>query len=408
MMNPLPVVLADIRHSRGGCIAVVCLIAVAVALGVAVSAQERALRQGSARAADAFDLLIGAPGSQTQLVLTSVYLQPAALPLMPGGVLRRLHEEPNVAYAAPIAFGDSFRGYPVVGSTVDFLSQGGRTGLAEGRAFATHHEVVIGADVALRLGDRFAPVHGEPRSHGDEDDEDAHLHEGFEYAVVGRMARLGTPWDRAIIAPVEAVWVVHGLPDGHAHGTERIGPPWDAAEVPGVPAILVKPKSVADAYRLRGKYRTGGTMALFPAEVLVELYTILGDARDLLAAIAVATQALVIVAILLAVFASLALRRRQLAVLRALGASRRYVLLAVWTHVSILIALGAGLGLVLGWLGAVGLSHLFLLKTGIVLPVMLGLSEIGIVLAVVAIGATLAAIPSWSSYRQSVSSALRA
>jgi putative ABC transport system permease protein len=408
MMNPLPVVLADIRHSRAGCIAVVALIAIAVALGVAVVAQERALRQGSARAADAFDLLIGAPGSQTQLVLTSVYLQPAALPLIPGDVLRRLQEEPNVAYVAPIAFGDSFRGYPVVGSTVDFLSQGGKVRLAEGRAFATHHEVVLGADVALRLGDRFAPVHGEPRSHGDEDDEDAHVHEGFEYTVVGRMARLGTPWDRAIIAPVEAVWEVHGLPDGHAPGAERVGPPWDGAEVPGVPSIVVKPKSVADAYRLRGKYRTGGTMALFPAEVLVELYTILGDARDLLAAIAVATQALLIAAILLAVFASLALRRRQLAVLRALGASRRYLLLAVWTHVSIMIALGAGLGLVLGWFGAMGLSRLFLLKTGILLPVTLGVPEFGLVLAVIAVGATLGVVPSWSTYRQSVSSALRA
>jgi putative ABC transport system permease protein len=406
MMNPLPVVLADIRQSRAGCIAAVCLIAVAVALGVAVSAQERALRRGSAKAADAFDLLIGAPGSQTQLVLTSVYLQPAALPLMPGDVLRRLQEETSVAFAAPIAFGDSFRGYPVVGSTMDFLSQGGQAGLAEGRAFATHHEVVVGADVSLRLGDSFAPVHGEPRSHGDEDD--AHVHEGFEYRVVGRMARLGNPWDRAIIAPVEAVWEVHGLPDGHARGADRIGPPWDDAGVPGVPAIVVKPKSVADAYRLRAKYRTGGTMALFPAEVLVELYSILGDARDLLAWISIATQALVIAAILLAVFASLALRRRQLAVLRALGASRRYVFMVVWTHVSMMIALGAGLGLILGWLGAVGLSHFFFLKTGIVLPVILGLPEIGIVLAVVAIGATLAAIPSWSSYRQSVSSALRA
>ncbi len=406
MMNPLPVVLADIRHSRAGCIAVVCLIAVAVALGVAVIAQERALRQGSAMAADAFDLLIGAPGSQAQLVLTSVYLQPAALPLMPGDILRRLQEEPNVAYAAPIAFGDSFRGYPVVGSTVDFLSQGGKVRLAEGRAFMTHHEVVVGANVSLRLGDKFAPVHGEPRSHGDEDD--AHVHEGFEYEVVGRMARLGNPWDRAIIAPVEAVWEVHALPDGHASGAERLGPPWDGAEVPGVPAIVVKPKSVADAYRLRAKYRTGGTMALFPAEVLVELYSILGDARDLLAAIAVATQALVIVAILLAVFASLALRRRQLAVLRALGASRRYLLLAVWTHVSIMIALGAGFGLVLGWLGAMGLSHLFFLKTGIVLPVTLGMPEFGVVVAVIAVGATLAVVPSWSTYRQSVSSALRA
>jgi len=78
-MNPLPVVLADLRRSRAGALAVASLIAVAVALGVAVSSQERALRAGSARAADPFDLLIGARGSATQLVLTTVYLQPALL-----------------------------------------------------------------------------------------------------------------------------------------------------------------------------------------------------------------------------------------------------------------------------------------------------------------------------------------
>jgi putative ABC transport system permease protein len=141
--------------------------------------------------------------------------------------------------------------------------------------------------------------------------------------------------------------------------------------------------------------------------VLVELYNLLGDARDLLAAISVATQALVIAAILLAVFASLALRRRQLAVLRALGASRGYVFAAVWTHVSLMILLGAALGLCLGWLGAVALSAVFSARTGIALPVTLAAQELWMVAAVIGVGMLLAAIPSWSSYRHSVSSGLR-
>jgi len=450
MMNPFPVVRADMRRTRSGVIAVICLVAIAVGLGVAVSAQERALRKGSARAADAFDLLIGAPGSPTQLVLSAVYLQPGSLPLIPGELLQRLAATPGVEYAAPIAFGDSHRGYPVVGSTADFVTQGGRMVLATGRVFERIFEVVVGSDVTLPLGYRFRPSHGQSRASGDEAE---HVHEGLEYLVVGRMPRQGNPWDRAIIAPVEAVWWIHGLPTGHqrsttpmvthgpedaeehsegtdepaaTHGGNRghvggkhedghedpaslgIGPPWDEAMLPGVPGIVVKPRSVADAYRLRGMFRTSETMALFPAEVLVELYRLLGDARDLLAGIAVATQALVIAAVLLAVFTSLALRRRQLAVLRALGASRRYLFLTTWLHVSLMIGVGAAVGLVLGWGGAVILSWAFSAKTGIALPVALSSQELVMVLALVGIGCILACIPSWSSYRQPVSSALRA
>ena len=83
-MNPLPLVLAELRHNRAAVLAVAVLIALAVSLGVAVSAQERALRKSSAAAAEPFDIVVGMPGSQTQLVLTTVYLQPAALELVPG------------------------------------------------------------------------------------------------------------------------------------------------------------------------------------------------------------------------------------------------------------------------------------------------------------------------------------
>ena len=194
---------------------------------------------------------------------------------------------------------------------------------------------------------------------------------------------------------------------GVSHEAARLGPPWPQRELPGVPAIVVKPRSVADAYRLRGRYGRGETMAVFPAEVLTELYARLGDARDALALISIGTQALVIGAVLLAVFASLDQRRRKLAVLRALGASRAFVFATVWVQVIIMIVSGALLGLGLGALGALALSYALWRRTGLQLPVAVTAPELSLVAAVIAVGGVLAALPAWSAYRQSVASTLR-
>src|SRR5262249_28458826 len=154
---------------------------------------------------------------------------------------------------------------------------------------------------------------------------------------------------------------------------------------------------------LRARYRSPETMAVFPAEVLVELYATLGDARDLVTLLAGVTQTLVMLAIFLAVFAALTPRRRQLGVLRALGASRGYIFAAVWLHVPLLVGMGAGLGLMFGWLGAIGVSWLFHARTGVALPVTLSAREIGAAAALIGAGALLATIPAWLGYRQSVS-----
>jgi putative ABC transport system permease protein len=424
-VNPLPLVLAELRHNRAAVLAVAALIALAVSLGVAVSAQERALRKSSAAAAEPFDIVVGMPGSQTQLVLTSVYLQPAALELVPGGVLQRLQDTLGVGYAAPIAFGDYLGTSPIIGSTAAFLTLGGVRPFAEGRAFEKVHEAVIGAQVAARLGDAFEPVHGEAGAHAGGE---AHVHHGFKYTVVGRLPPTGTPWDNAIIVPVEAVWLVHALPSGHAmssphsaaaagaaaehddddeENTIPIGPPWLEAEVPGVPAIVVKANSVGDAYRLRNALRRGGTTAVFPAEVLVDLYATLGDARDVLAIISIAAQGLVIAAVLLAVFAVLAARQRQLAVLRALGASRSFVFALVWCQVVTMIAAGALVGLALGWVGAQVISRIAEARTGLTIAATIARPELVMVLALVLVGALLAVAPGLFSYRQPVSEGLR-
>lgn len=395
-------VRADLRAMRGAAWLVVALIACAVAIGVAVGAQERALRQASARAADDFDLLIGAPGSQTQLVLTAVYLQPEALPLISGDILNALAADPRVADAAPLAFGDIFRGHPVIGTTRAFAGRWGRAVPAEGRLFDAEGEAVIGADVRLRVGEEINPAHTARAA-----DEASHRHEGVAYTVVGRLPRSGSPWDRAILIPVESVWETHGLGNGHAADGAPLGPPFDAGSVPGVPAIVVRPRRVADAYALRGQYRQGGTMALFPAEVLVSLYRSVGDARDALVWAAALNNLLVFAAVLLLVATLTSLRRRRYAVLRALGAPRSYILLVTWLGATSLIAAGCAAGLALGWAGGLLVAALVERATGLAVAATPGWPEFRLAAVLLLAGGILAVVPALAAYRGSVSEQLR-
>lgn len=410
MFNPFPVVIADYRRNRLLVTLTLALVAIAVALGVAVIAQERALRQGSARAADDFDLLVGAPGSPTQLVLSSVYLKLQAIPLLNGDLLDRISHARGVRHAAPIAFGDNWQGHPIVGTISAFASRGGQLAASPGRLFERRGEAVIGARVPLAIGARIHPEHGLHHAHdGDDDDDDEHGHHehAVSYTVVGRLPARHNVWDTAILVPVEDVWAVHELPDGHHTGDTHIGPPWDPARLPGLPAIAVKPESVAAAYGLRGQFRTTESMALFPAEVLNELYSTLGNVRDLMSLLALATQVLVVVAVLMALLVGFLARARQFAVLRAIGAGARYVFAVIWLEVSVLVAAGAALGLILGY----GASYLLMAwiapRTGFAMPVSIGSEEVRLAAALAVAGGVIAALPAWLSLRRSIAEGLK-
>ncbi len=404
-MNPVRVVLADLRALRWVAWAVPLVVALAVAVGIAVQAQERGLRTASARAADDFDLLIGAPGSPTQLVLTSIYLQPQALPLMDGAVINALAADPRVAAVAPIAFGDVVRGYPVVGTTLAFASRWGRLTASEGRLFQAEGEAVIGSDVRLTLGDSIVPSHGQgvhDAPLGEESESEAqHHHDGEHYRVVGRLPALGTPWDRAILVPVETVWETHNLGNGHRAdpAPNGLGPPFDADPVPGLPAIVVKPKGVADAYALRQAYLRQGLAALFPAEVLVSLYRTMGDVKQGLMVVTALNDLIVFVSTLFLFIALVGLRRRRYAVLRALGAPPSFVLLTVWAGSSLLLAIGCALGVGLAWGTTWVAGQIITARTGLALPSALGWSELGFAAILLAAGSLLSLVPAVLIYR---------
>lgn len=372
----------------------VALIAVSIAIGTGLIAQERGLRRGTAQAADKFDLIVAAPGSEITAMLAAVYLQPSDMPLIDGGTYARIAGHEHVSLAAPIAFGDSWQASPVVGTTPQFVDHLSGD-LAEGRLFANTAEAVIGAGVPLQTGDTVTPSHGQ----GDSADGDAHA--DFAYTVTGRMRPTGSPWDKAILVPVEGVWLVHGMPDGHSDGWNGApGPPFDPDFFPGTPAVLVRAEQLWANYALQSAFTTQETMAFFPGTVLARLHAILGDVRAVMSLLAIATQVLVAAGVLAGLVILMRLLSRRLALLRALGAPRRFVFALVWSYAATLVTSGALLGLALG-MGTVSvISRILSERTDILIRAQIGWPELHLVAAFLSITVLLALVPAALALRR--------
>ena len=388
-----PLLIGLLRRHAAICVVFSLLIAISVGIGAGLIAQERGLREGGARAADKFDLVVAAPGSEIAAMLAAVYLQPSALPLLDGKTYTRIDSHELVDLAAPLAFGDSWNGAPVVGTTEAFvihLSEG----LSAGRSFETTEEAIAGARIALNVGDTFAPVHGD----GSEGMFDSHY---FEYAVVGKMPLTGSPWDKAILVPIESVWEVHGLPNGHESDWDgTLGPPFHAESFPGTPAALVRAEAVWAYYLLQSEFTTDGTMAFFPGSVLAQLYALMGDIRHLMSVLAVTTQVLVAVGVLAGLSMLSRLLAKRLALLRALGAPRRFVFALTWSFSTLLIVSGAIFGVILGIAAASVISAAITARTDVLVTARLSWPELHLVSAFVSSAAMLSLVPAYIATRR--------
>lgn len=404
-----PLVRALIWRFRGVSAVFMLLIAVSVAMGIGLTAQERGLRRGTAQAADKFDLIVAAPGSEMTMLLATVFLQPADVPLLDGDAFAEIAGHDHVDLAAPLAFGDSFAGTPIVGTTADFVRHLTDDRIS-GRVWSTSGEAVIGASVALDLGAAFIPAHGtgdaaDATAHGDSDEDEGH---GNHLTVTGRMAVTGTPWDRAILVPIETVWETHGLANGHAPAAGQLGPPFDADYFPGTPAVIIRAHELWANYALRSALTRDDQMAFFPGTVLAQLYAVIGDVRQAMSVMALVAQGLVAASVMSALVILTRLFQRQLALLRAIGAPGRFVMAVVWCFAAVLVTTGAIVGLVLGYGATAVLAELVSARTGISVSASLGWAEIHLIAGFVSITSLLALGPALAVLRQSVTDGLKA
>ena len=398
---------SELRRSAGVILGMALVLALALSLALATSLTERMLRSSSAAAADDFDLLVGAKGSAASLLLGTVYLRDEPLGLVPAPALSSLINAKGVRWAAPVAFGDRVGDSPLVGTTRAMVTHGGERPLKEGRVFEAPDEAVVGAGSGLKVGDTFTPMHGRTAGAG-------HAHEEAAFRVVGVMPATGTPWDRAVLVPIERIWSMHAAHDHeheHEHGRELLEH-WmaeDLTHLPGMSAVVVKPVSVADAYRLRQRFSTAsvtspdGTvvnlMGVFSGEVLVDLYASMGSAARALSFITALTLAVALAATLITGVLLGRLRLPTLLQLRVLGAPRHYVGALIWLIVMTVVVTGAAGGLLIGWAVALGCAAWLAQETGIVMAPALSAAEVVPILLTLAAGALCALVPAWAAGR---------
>lgn len=192
-------------------LSLVLLTASVAIISLLILLQEQFEKQFSSNI-DGVDLVLGAQGSPLQLILSSVYQVDA-----PTGNINYKEAEvwmkhPFVETAIPLAFGDNYRGFKIVGTTPDYLKKYTAT-LSQGKVFEKNFEVVIGSEIAqklnIKLGDKFFGTHG--------DAEEGHVHEEYAYVVVGIASPTGKVIDNLILCTVDSVWEMHS---GHDHGGE--------------------------------------------------------------------------------------------------------------------------------------------------------------------------------------------
>ncbi|ETI60846.1 FtsX-like permease family protein [Marinomonas profundimaris] len=419
-MNPWMLLKAWYRQYTWPCLIFIALFSVALSLGVALLSQERAIKQSSANVSDQFDLIIGAPGSKVDLVLDIAFLQTGFLETVPTHIWHDLLDDERIEWFAPIVLGDGYHGSPIVGTTPHLLDS-----LYGAKAnFPTMHSAFVGANVDLQVNEVFQPQHGMLESN-DEEDGEVHTHH-VDYQVVQKLPVTGTPWDNAILVPVEATWAVHGLGDGHAddeheheHEHEEDEHDHDGLEhdeheesihlgtfdahdpFKPVSAFIVKPNSVASAYGLRSDFSNSETQGVFPAEVMVMLYALMGDARALMSQITLICEALVMLSLVFGIAALFALFKREFAILRTIGATRGYLLLSVWLFVFSLMAVGLLFGMLLVTLEVQWISHMLSSKVQFNINATLGAQDWLFGLAILLVGSVLALLPAVFVYRVS-------
>jgi putative ABC transport system permease protein len=311
----------------------ILLIALAVAAMVILVLFTAQLQTRFEREAEGVDLVVGAKGSPMQLILSSVLHADVPTGNIPLATLDQLRADRMVAEAIPLALGDSYRGFRIVGAEPAYPARYGAR-LASGRMFAAPMEVVLGSDAAestgAAVGQRFAGTHGLGEAGG------GHAHEARPFIVVGVLRRTDTVLDRLILTSVESVWSVHGV----AHEPER-----DAE----VTAILVRYRTPMAAIRLPGLINDQpGLQAAVPALEIARLFRLVGVGVDALRALAVLLLLSGGLSIFVALYTALRQREGDMAMLRVIGSSRRAIFGQAVLEGVLLAGAGALLGLLLG------------------------------------------------------------
>lgn len=406
---------------------VVVSLALATALLWTLERLRHDIRHSFSQSVSGVDLIVGARSSPVQLMLFSVFHIGSVPQSMSMDSVQQLSQHRSVSWVVPLSLGDSHRGFPVLGTTPAYFQHfayGDKQPLAlqQGAVFAGNldglYEAVIGAEVAHKmgygLGQRITLGHGMHDHDHDHEVEEADEHADKPFKVVGILAPTGTPVDRTVHVSLQALQALHldwvagtPIPGGQIPADQARKFNLEPEEVTAALVGLKSRAAVFNVQRFVNQYEAEALMGVMPGVALGELWSVLGVGENALLAVSALVALVSVVSLMAVVLAGLNERRRELAVLRAVGAGPRHVLglltlEGVWVTcagvvLGVLLA-QAGMALATPWLQqSLGIR----LQMAVPLPTQLALAG-----AVFLAGLLASLGPAWRAYRLSLADGL--
>lgn len=391
-------------------------IALSVALLVGVERVRQDAQDSFAQSVSGTDLVVGARTSPVQLMLYAVFHLGDATNNIHWKTYQDIAANPAVAWTIPVSMGDSHRGFPVVGTTADYFAHF-RYGDAEplvfsaGRPFSGLFDAVIGADVADHLG--YKPGEKITLSHGMGGIGLAE-HADKPFTIVGILARTGTPVDRTVHVSLEAIEAIHLDWQGGAKVPGFNIPAEYATKFDLTPrevtAILVGLKNRAGVFRMQryvDEYRDEPLLAVLPGVALDQLWQVVGVAERALLAVSGMVVAVGLCGLVAVILASLNERRRELAILRSVGARPRDVFLLLSAEGAFVVLAGTVLGMLLLAVLTEALAPVVRSHYGLILSHgLVSRDELRLLGLVMGISLVASLAPGYGAYRMSLADGL--
>ena len=395
-LNAFTLALKSLRHKPLPTLLNLLLMAVGIAMMTFVLSTSVQLENSALRDAQGIDLVVGAKGSPLQLILSSIYHVDIPTGNIPLAAQAQLAQNRMVKKVIPLALGDSYDGFRIVGTNQDYIAHYGGVP-AQGKPFDAPMQAVFGAQAAARtgamVGAQFAGSHGLARG-GEE-------HSHAPYTVVGILQPTGTVLDRLILTPVESVWKVHEV-EG------KIDPEDKMEAGRELTALLVQYASPLAAISMPRLINSQTELqAAQPAFEAAKLFRLVGVGVDVLRGIAAIVLLSAALSMFVALYNALEERKTDLAVLRTLGAPPAKLFLLLLTEGLLLALTGAVLGWLLGHGAVQVLGYALSNDQNLALSGWAMTSqEAWLALVAIVIGLMAALIPAMRAYRTDIATTL--
>ena len=379
-------------------------------LGVALVTAIILLRQESEEAfnqtATGYELIIGPKGSSLQLTLNTVYQIGVPIQNMPLSTYELLKNDKRVKLAIPYVLGDNFKNFRLIGTVPEIFTEfeykkGTRYSISSGKFFENDFEAVIGNETAQRTG--LKPGDTFTGSHGVDSYEGAEAHDEFRFKVTGILEKTFTPIDRVIFVTMNSVWKIHHHEEKNAMDTAV-----SLNSQNTITSVLLKLKNPVyfDLVRRQindNKYEGISAQAILPVFEIKQLFDIIGNINSILLVIAYLVIFVAAISILVSLYNSMNERKRDIAIMRSLGAPRFTILKIIVLEGALISFTGAVSGVLLGHI------VIFIMKSKIsdlagiqITGTTFNISELYILAGTVLLGIFASMIPAIKAYKTDV------